>query len=222
MEKEDAKKIVALAIPGDRAGSEDIAETLLDMAVDKIGRRRGLNFNREWVEFSLTAGKATYEFGKDVLTDDSKIKNVQQMWRTDVVGWPIEIVGLDRFNELTSGGTSTGSPSVGTVYIKKDGAVMEVYPIPDGDFPVKALIKRKLTKFEDVPEEHRDVIVNTAITIAHSLNDPDLSLIMLRDGLKDIEIDSLTAWRGNVIKVERPLGANSSRRSADSHNLRPQ
>lgn len=221
MTKSQAEKLVALSLPSDSAGSEDVAGILIDMAVVVAGRRRGLNFNRERVGFSLTSGKATYELGKDILTDYSKIKNIQEMWLTGTVGWEVEIVGLDRFNYLTSGGSTSGKPYVGTVYVKDDIPVLEVYPSPSDNYAVKALIKKNLTKFEDVPEEHRDVVINIAITTGKSLADPKLSLELLKEGLRDIEIDSLTAWRGTTIRVERPLDAGTSVRSADSGNLRP-
>lgn len=220
MTEEQAIDIIVLSLPADKQGDRGMAKGFLLKALNMIGRIPGLNFTREWVNFNLISGRAVYELGNHVLKDYDKIKNVQQMWRTDILNWPIDIVGLDSFNERTAGGDSTGSPFVGTVYLVENKPTLEIYPSPDSNYPVKVLIQKNVESIDDVPDAHKDVLIDCAITSIGALSNPSLSLELMRNGIHDVEGDSHTLWRGSTILVERPFDSNPTLKKVDSGNLR--
>jgi hypothetical protein len=178
----------------------------------------GVSFNRDWVWFSFVAGQGSYVLGKDFLSKYPDILNLQQLFLTDQIDSPVTLLPLDQYNNNARGGTSTGRPVIGTVH--SSNATLEVYPKPNAAYTAGAYIKRKITKFSDIPEQFHDVLYSAAITLLNASANPFLAAQLTEAGLQDILRNSQTAWSGSQIPVDRTVsGANVRRRRADSGNL---
>jgi hypothetical protein len=211
---------LALAIGGtDAAAAKNMAEVLATAARKRVGRMKGLDFNRERVTFSLTAGKKVYALGVDIKAKHGAIWNIQDMWRTDTPGWEVEIVGLDEFNAYARGGTAAGAPSVATVYGAPDARILEVYPSPNSALSLSATVMLSITKETDIPDRYDDVVLTVALTLWNGMKNPAIAAELMRAGLRDMQADGIAAWTGSRIEARDVFGQPGGGSKHDSGNL---
>jgi len=208
------------ALVGELPDKEAIADEFVNLAARKLGRSNGVDFNRVWAEFTLPSGKKTLDLGRDIGGEYGKIWNIQEMWRTDIHDWPIEVVGLDEFNSKARGGTATGHPTVATVYGKANARILEVYPQPTGSVEVGALFKLSIDGIDDVPDRYDDVVMSIAISLFNGTRDPNVALKMAREGLGEVRADRGTTWTGSTISSREGFGQATWSTHYDSGGLR--
>ena len=196
------------------ADARDMAQGLLAAAVIKIGRMPAVSWNRRNVEFSFTSGKSSYETGKDIFGEFTDIKNIQYIWITDSNGSPVKMYSLQEFNRLARGLSSSGKPRIATMH--SDDETLEVYPVPDSDYNAVAYVQRVISKFDDIPVEYHDLLVN----YANASYDTRTSVAFFAEGKKEAQGDTLTRWDGNTIRISRGVGDQDTVATADSGNLR--
>jgi len=194
----------------------------LDRAIASIGHLEGVDFNLEQVSFSLTASKQSYELGADIMTDLLDVMNIQQLWRTDTMGWDVSIVGLQKFSQVARKGTATGPPTHATLYHKGGVAVLEVYPIPASAHTMMARVKRRVIQLGDIPDDYHSLLIDLAVVYIKAGDDPNMAAALLRDGIHSLQSESLTSWTGSTIPLARHLGQGSATTRASSTNLRPE
>jgi hypothetical protein len=228
MTDNEVKHIIKLAIPPTATNADEVAEAILKKALHKIARRTDVTFNQKVKAFNLTNGTADYKFGADIFTspNDNRIWNMQELHRTDVQGWPIPIVGVDEFNFYSAGGTTTGAPYVATLH--SDPIVLSVYPIPDSNYAVEALVRESIASLGEVPERYHDIVASYAAAFAKMIVESgqgrgsDKSIKDMADeDFEDLKHDGPTGWSGSVFQVEQPLGDQQTGVRVDSGNLRP-
>lgn len=216
---EQAKGIVATAVGADKSNALDVAESHLLKAITKLSRMNNVNFNREWVTFTLTAGKSSYKIGSDVLSEYMDIKKIQHIWHNDRSIEPIKVLGIDEYKSNCSGLSSTGVPVIATVH--SSDPILEVYPVPDSNYSVSCYVKRKINKFEDIDSAYHDVVVDYALLSVSATKDPNVAIRLFEEGIDDLKYDSMVGWIGNNIPVSRHMGIQTDRANSDSGNLRP-
>ena len=153
------------------------------------------------------------------MTDFTGFAKMRYLWRTDVKGQPITIVGLEEFNRVARGGTGSGVPTVATIH--SHDAMLEFYPIPNSNYSVGAYLKKKITGLEDIPDQFHDVVVDYGIVSIQATKDAAVAVEMLKQGIKDLLNSSMIGWAGDTIPISRHLGADGGRATSDSQNLRP-
>jgi len=208
---------IRLAVPSDRSDADAIAKVFLQKAVKRLGRLRDVGWNRSDESFSLTGGQSVYNIGSDVLTN-MEVNGVQVLWRTDGQYDPIEIVDVQEFNKHARGSTSTGNPVLATVY--SDEEKLEVWPTPNASMTVWAYVRKGVSKFEDIPDDYHDVLIDYAVASVQAASNPKAAIEFARAGLQDVKEDSMTTWTGNTIPVSRHIGHVGSGSRATSYNLR--
>ena len=209
---------IGLSVPAaDSANKDAIALAFMNAAILRVGRIPGADFNRTFADITLTSGKGSYVLGKDILSGKNAW-SIEEMWRTDVDGWPIEIIGFDDFNDLVRGNTTTGAPRIATIH--SEPAVLELNPVPDSAYTCKAYVSRSITKLADIPAHYHDVILTTAQAMLKAIADPQVALMLAKEGLEDMKGDSRTGWTGSRIKVARGLDQGDGTSRRDSGNLR--
>jgi len=218
MTEAELVQIIAAAMPQNSSNAETLGKLLLKKAILKIGRMQGVQFNREWVPFSLKSGKQDMVIGSTILNDYPGVWNMQEMWRTDTGGWNIPIVGIEDFQVYAAGRTTSGAPYIATLHSQK--GTLTVYPIPDQDYPVKAYVRRKIVGLEDVPDMYHDTLADYGVIAAQALSSPQVAAELLRGDLKDLLGDALTGWSGSTIGAERGLAEEAGTSLVDSGNLR--
>jgi hypothetical protein len=216
---------ITLAVPplrgkeGDtvRTNAEQIATAMYTLALSKLGRMDGVDFNRDWVTFTLTSGTSTYELGVDFLSKYPRIQNVRSLWRTDVVNWPVPVKDIDDFNYLSIN-TGTGAPRMAALYFADGLATIKVWPTPDSNYTIGCYIKRPIRNLEDMPG-YDDVVYATAINLINAARDPNVAMELARMGLRDIKADGIAGWDGSVIPMERGLGHKGNKQRVDSGDI---
>jgi hypothetical protein len=212
--------VIVLSIPTNTGSdAKTIAQSILNMAIIKVGRMKNVSFNERIARFSLVAGQSEYEIGRDIFNGLS-VQNVKDMWRTDTTGSPIDILSNDKFHEYAKGQTRTGVPVVASIINRGGANYLALAPIPDSAYPVEATVKMTLSKIEDIPIQYHDVLFPVAVSLVNSIKDPRIALELSRQGLKDIQDHTMVGWSGTVIQAERNMGDISNRRTSDSGNLR--
>ena len=213
MTSEELKKAIALAVPGESQNATDIADTFLKMAVSRIGRTRGLDINRKWIEFDLIANKKSLKLGVDIL--QNKTWGILELWRTDIQ-MQISILSIDEFNVYARGGVATGRPEIATLH----NGILELYPEPDSAYTVGAFVKIDLKKIDEIDERYYDVIYGKAIELINAAGNPSIAVKVADQGEKDMKNDALTEWDGHSIPLARNLGSTYRKKRYDSGNLR--
>jgi len=209
---------IGLSVPtADAADKDAIALAFMNAAILRVGRIPGADFNRTFAPITLTVDKSSYVLGQDILSGVNAW-SVEEMWRTDVDGWPVEIIGFDDFNDLVRGNTTTGAPRIATIH--SEPAVLEVHPVPDSAYTCKAYVSRSITKLANIPGHYHDVILTTAQAMLKAIADPQVALMLAQEGIKDMKGDSRTGWTGSRIKVARGLDQGDGTSRRDSGNLR--
>jgi len=219
MALDDIYDAVKLAVPAETSADRlSIAKVYVNMAIRTIGRMRGVPFNQFWTTMSLTNGKTTYVLG----TDTPSALNVSEMWRTDAAGWEIDIVAFDDFNSVVRGLTNSGPPQIATVYYNQGGEpVLEVYPTPDSTYSIKALFRKRVDSYDDIPGEYDDVIYSVAVSLMRAVKDNNIAIQLAVAGLGDVRGDSMIAWNGSTIEISDNIGRTSNTgRLIDSRSLR--
>ena len=195
-----------------QANADAIADVYAKKAVLKLGRTKGVHWNRKAVPFTLTSGTSSYVIGADILTDFANLKNVQFLWRTDTQKEGIPVLPVQEFNKYARGSTTTGQPQIATVH--SDNLTFEVWPSPDSDYSMWVYIRKNIQNFADIPAEYHDVLIDTAVAM---LRDPKA---FAAAGIKEMQEDSVNAWSGNTVPILRHVGDVDGGVEADSQNLR--
>lgn len=219
MNKDQAILIVESALPSAHPDRSELAKAFLGKAVLKIARQQGIEFTKRWEPFSLETGKSSYIIGSDILSKFPSLTAMQDLWRTDVSGWPIEILSVGKFSAESSGLTNSGPPRVATIH----GAppILEVYPVPDSDYPVRAKIRGKISAFDDVPTEYRDIVVDQALLFVKAMQDAGVLVKLTAENVEEIRADGPLTWTGDTIAFES-IGHRSSGLPPDRVNVVPQ
>ena len=217
MTLDEAKEIVSLAVGTDKPQAEDIAEAHISKAVLKFARANNTNFNRKWATGTLTSGKSSYVVGAEIFSGYSEIQKVQYLWRTDVPGWPISVIGLEAFNRRARGSTTSGPPVVATIH--SDKATLELYPIPDSAYTIAANLKKKITGWADIPSYYQDIVVDYAVASVMATRNAEVAVQLLKAGLDDMKYDSIVGWTGDQIPLLRHITEVDDSNTADSGNL---
>jgi len=230
MTDSEIRRIVEMAIPSSAVSGdklETVIGAVIKKSIHKIGRRTDVSFNRHIVSFNLSSGEQDYEIGKDILTDTKYAKtwNMQDLWRTDVEGWPIPIYGYDQYQFYAAGSATSGAPYVATLHSKP--IILSVYPIPDSNYPVKAQVRVLIDLLRSIPEMYHDIVASYAAAFAKIIveagkdGDGGLSIMKMSDeDMDELKLDGATGWSGGVIQVERPLDGYDKVVGYDSRNLR--
>lgn len=193
-----------------------VARSCMMLAIGRMGRMTGVDWNREWVEFNLKAGQSKYALGVDVIAKYPKIWNLQELYRRDVQQ-AIPIVSLDEFNRVARGSHFPNSyPQIATIH--SSSAILEIFPAPSGDFPVGAYVQKAVAQLADIPDTYHDAVYNYAVALVYSTYDPILANRLAKDGFNEVQQDSQLAWDGDIISLDRPID-NTTRKTHDSHNL---
>lgn len=208
---------IALAVGKDKAGATEIAKACRQAAVLYVGRMRGVDFNRELLTLNTIAGQTSYVVGKDFATNQPVLRNIQDIWRTDRTSAPIRLVPLDEFSAHARGSATVGAPQLATIH--SNPKVLELFPTPSGVYTLKLYCKKRITALEQIPEDYHDVVLHVGITIAASLASPQFSLQMVKEGLADIQADTMLGWDGSRVDVDRILDQSTNARYSDSQNL---
>lgn len=215
MTKQQVLDEIAALIPVNANVNADVrAQTLLARAVLRVGRMKGVHWNREDVTIAIEGGKSSYKVGVDILGQYADMKNVQVLWRTDVQRPGIPILDIEDFNLFKRGNSASGPPEYATIHSSDE--TLEIYPTPDTNYSLFAYIKKKITKFEEIPDEYHDVLIDEAVASA----DPRTALARAQRGTKEIAGDSLTEWSGNVVPIARHVGRTGLGVEVNSQNLR--
>lgn len=219
MTEVQAIMIVESVLPAAHPNRNDLAKAFLDKAVLKIARQQGVEFTKRWEAFSLETAKASYIIGKDILSKFPSLTAMQDLWRTDVSGWPIEILSVGKYSAESSGLTNSGPPRVATIH--SNPPILEVYPIPDSDYPVRAKIRGKISAFDDVPTEYRDTVVDQALVFVKAMQDAGVLMRLTEQNVNEIRADGPLTWTGDTIGFES-LGHRGSDLPPDRVNVVPQ
>jgi len=219
MTKDDVLNALLLAIPKDRDNAKGIAEGHLKKAILKVGRMKGVDFNRDIQTFTLTANQKEYIIGRDVLNGVGGVWDIDELYLIDEERWPVNVVGIGDFDSYARGSDSTGKPQIATVH--SSTAILEVWPTPDSAYNMKALVRKQIENFDDIPSGYHDVLVDYGIASIVAAGNPAVAVSFARDGLADVQADSRTSWEGNTILVARHLGDTGGSTRVDSGNLRP-
>ncbi len=221
MTDQQAINVIKLSLTGiDTTSADKIAKSVLLYALTKASRQRGADFNREYKPATLKSGKQSYTLGVDLFGAQSNVWNIQEMWCTDTTSAFITIIGIDDFNDRAAGGTTTGRPTIAAVHSKT--RILELYPIPDSNYPIKAYVTAKIGKLADMASVYHDIIIDIAGLAIQAASDPNVKLQLVKEGLKDLMIDSGGGWTGSTILIDTPLSRGQGGRTrADSGNLTP-
>ena len=215
----EIKDGIKVGIPSkDSASADAIAAVYLKKSVLKIGRMKGVHWNRTDVTFTLTAGKSLYLIGVDILSTFPELKNMQTIHITDSQRAPIPIVDVQEFSRRARGSTASGVPIVATLH--SDEITLEFWPSPDSNYPMWGYVRKKIVNLDDIPEEYHDVVIDFAIASLGAAEDKRVAVEFARSGLKDIQDDALTEWSENVIPLRRHLADDVFQVGGDSGNLR--
>ena len=218
MTEDQAILIVEAVIPATHPNRNELAKAVLGKAVLKIARVQGVEFTKRWEGFSLETAKASYIIGKDILSKFPSLTAMQDLWRTDVSGWPIDIISVGKFSAESSGLTNTGPPRVATIH--SNPPILEVYPIPDSDYPVRAKIRSKISAFNDVPSEYRDAVIDQALLFVKAMQDAGVLMRLTAENANEIRADGPLTWTGDTVGFES-LGHRSSTLPPDRVNVVP-
>jgi len=211
MQERDIISAVAVKIGSSNANAEEIAGAYVKMAVLKVGRTRGVSWNREGVAFTLTSGKASYKIGQEILKDYPDLRNLQSIHFTDAPDNPVDLVGVDEFSKFARGSSASGRPEKACLHSGE--TTLEFWPNPASAYATWAYLRKKIENFSDIPEDYHDVVFAVAMAM---LTSPSA---FAAQGIKEIKEDSYTTWEGNVFQVSRGIGGASGG-GADSGNLR--
>lgn len=219
MTKDQAIMIVESAIPSGHPTRNKLAQAFLGKSVLKIARVQGVEFTKRWEPFTLETAKPSYIIGKDILNKFPGMTAMQDLWRTDVSGWPIDILSVGKFSAESSGLTNTGPPRVATIH--SNPPILEVYPIPDSDYPVRAKIRSKISAFEDVPSEYHDAVIDQALVFLKAMQDPGVLMRLTAENIHEIRADGPLTWTGDTVSFES-LGHRSRALPPDRVNVVPE
>lgn len=217
MTKQQVIELIQLALGGTTDATKQLAEALLAKSVLKIARQAGVEFRREWEPFALESSKADYIIGKDILKNWPSTWNMQELWRTDVPNWPIPIKNVGDYSDEALGRTGNGPPTVAT--IAGSPATLTLYPTPDSNYPVRALVQRRINGIDDIPDEYHDILVDQAYMFIAASRNPEVVAMLLKGDYKELASDGLAGWSGSVIPFEMAPGLETNV-GHDSHNLR--
>lgn len=219
MTDDQAKSIIKLSMPAgtDTASANEIAGALLAYALNKISRKKGVDYNREYRTGTLVASQREYTLGVDLWSGQGAVWNVQEMNCTDTTGQPIWIIGMDDFNDIARGSTTTGRPTHATIH--SANRVLRFYPIPNSAYPIEAYVTKKISALSDLLEIYHDIPIDIAGLAIKAGADPNVQMALVKEGLRELTIDSATAWTGNSIALDRHLGGDDMMSGADSGNL---
>ena len=219
MTEKEVLAVLRGALPTDKAQSDDIAGGHLKKAILKLGRMKGVDFNRDIQTFALTANQKEYVIGKDILNGVSGVWDMDELYLIDKPNWPVKIVGIDRFDVDARGSTTTGVPVLATVH--SSTATLEVWPSPDSAYNMKALVRKVITNFDDIPVGYHDVLIDYGLASIAAASAPAIAVQLAQAGLADVQADSRTSWEGSTIALENHLGDVGRSTRVDSGNLRP-
>jgi hypothetical protein len=218
MTESEVVTAIKLAITGTDTDKEGIAKSFLKKAVLKVGRLPSVMWNQTDVEFDLVSGQSSYLIGKDILTKQDDLKNIEQLWRTDTTGEPISVIPVAEFNRYARGSTSSGNPRFATIHSKEKR--LEIWPAPSSGYTVWGMVQLEVENFKDIPTEYHDVLIDLAVAFIVATKDARAAMALAKSGIKDIGEDSMTKWTDNVIPLERHVGQSGKGLGPDSGNLR--
>jgi hypothetical protein len=217
MTEAQAISIIKLSLPAGLAETDKVASALLSYALNKISRKKGVDYNREYKTANLTSGQRDYVLGADLWSGQGNVWNVQEMNCTDAKGHPIWVIGKDDWNDIARGSTTTGRPTHATVH--SANRVLQLFPIPNSNYPIEAYVTKKITAITDLLEIYHDIPIDIAGLAIKAGVDPNVQMALVKEGLADILADSGTSWTGSKIMIQRPLGDSDIRMGSDSGNL---
>jgi len=200
MTEDQAVMMVKAAFPAEHPNVDNLARAFLAKAVLKIARQQGVEFTKRWEPFSLTTGKSIYIIGRDILSKFPSLSSMQDLYRTDVSGWQIDIMSVGRYSAESSGLTNSGPPRIATIH--SEPPILEVYPIPDSDYPVRAKIRGKISAFDDVPSEYRDIVTDQAVVFVRAMQDAGVLMRLTAENIEEIRADGPLIWTGDSIGFE--------------------
>ncbi len=201
---------------GDTASTQKVAKTFVKMAINNIARKRGVDFNREYKAATLTSGKGEYNLGVELFGGYPNLWSIEEMWFTDTRGKMVILLGMDDYNDRARGGTTTGRPKYGTVH--SEPPILELYPIPDSSYTIRAYVTRKIDSLDDLPDIYHDVVYPLALSYVAASKDANVAIALAKDGLHAVQADSKSGYTGSKIMIQRHLGSGSTIGS-DSGNL---
>lgn len=217
MTEEQITDAVAWSMGGDQAAAKKIAKTFVKMAINNIARKRGVDFNREYKATTLTSGKGEYNLGVELFGGYPNLWSIEELWFTDTKGKWVVLLGMDDYNDRARGGTTTGRPKYGTVH--SEPPILELYPIPDSAYAIRAYVTRKIDSLDDLPDIYHDVVYPLALSYVAASKDPNVAIALAKDGLNAVQADSKSGYTGSKIMVQRHLGTGLITDGSDSANL---
>lgn len=197
--------------------AKSVAEKIGKLAIAKVGRFQATEFNKKRVTFALTANKASYDIGPDILKKFPNIWNLEFMYVTTSPGIHIDIVGLDIFRDSSAGSTTTGMPRIAS--LNSSDRILEFWPEPDKAYDMIGQVKINVSKLAAIPIEYHDAVLTAGYQLIHAARNVSMANAMSREARDDLERDQQPAWAGSRIIPTRSLGSSYSRRGSDSLNI---
>lgn len=176
------------------------ARVALEATVNFFNLLGEYTWNQQKVEMSLTSGDSSWEV-VDLVPDYTVRKFYDEdFWMIDESG-KIEIVDRQVFNAQKRGHTSSGKPRIACVHSKD--AILEVYPTPDQDYNVWAMVGVMITGFNDMPSELQLPVIHLAIMSVIKADQPayaqSAGLWSLTEK-KILTTKEYTTWAGSEMK----------------------
>lgn len=216
LKSDDIKKLIRLAIPGDSANAEDTANLIFTASVIKVGKTRGVDFNREWTVFNFVSGKNSLKIGSDIMSAQSDILSAGVLTYTDNVQ-PIALLDIHRYRSLTGGLTASGRPTHATIHSATK--TLEVYPTPDDNYEAGLYVRKAVTSLKGIPDSYHSAVISTGLAMVRALSDSALANKLREEDLIDMQGDSMLSWNGSNVSVDRGL-YQGGHVGATSYNLR--
>ena len=217
MTENDVKRFLEASVPSDRTNKVEIAKIALATAISKLGRMPDVDWNRDQVNITLTAGDGDYILNVEMLGDYPSIWNIEELWHTDSQGKPVKVVGLSEFNTYKRGSTTTGRPTIATIHSSEPK--IEFYPTPDSAYELWGYVQKSIVNFSEVPDIYHDVLISVGQEFIRSITDTNMASKLAEQGMNEIEEQSKTKWTGNTIDIARHLGRSGTGSGRDSYNL---
>lgn len=210
---------IEAAIPKDAPSADRnaLAKAVLDKAIRRLGRMPDATFNRTLERITLTANKGSYRLGTELLSGNPRPWQVSDMYRTDTPGWICRMIPFDQFKPWDGGSTDTGCPVKATLHSKTH--TLEVWPTPDAAYVFEVSVRWEVDRLQDIPDAYHDVLSDIGITLVQAAYNPAIAIELAKEGISAVANESLVAFTGTVIGMDRHLFRQDDRLRADSGNL---
>lgn len=199
-------------LEGDPAELAQKAKDAYTAAMNHLAMLDITPWNKLSTTFALTAADSDYEIGMDILTDYPEVLGITEIWRTDVQGTAVPLIGLTRFNHYLRGDATTGPPEIACLHGKNK--LLEVYPIPDAVYTLWCEIRLPL-ELTDIPDAFHPLIVWDAVMLYSKASSGAFqkAMSLRQEIINMISESSLTKFEPRQISPDYIIGRGDSKGS---------